>query len=360
MRKPLRLIGFLAICAVLLVPLGVLADDIAPSSVTGSFTVGGSYNVDKTVTVSAGTATAANADIFLLADNTGSMYSLIASAQTGAADIVTKTTGIGGGTTQWAVGSYRDFYTGYETKTWGSPGDYPYQLNQALTTSSAAVVTGIGAWSAGGGNDYPEANLYAVQQAATTAGWRSGSARFIVQFGDSPGHEPSNTLGYPGPSTAQTITSLTSNNVKLIAVNLGTKDAYGQETAMTTASGGALYNGYSGSIADFIKAAIEESFSTYHTVSLDLADVPAGVTASFTPLVFSDSFDRSIERTFDFDLLFGFTAAGHYEFDIYALVDGFRVATEHDVFDVVPVPASVLLLGSGLLGLIPLRRKKLF
>ena len=76
-------------------------------------------------------------------------------------------------------------------------------------------------------------------------------------------------------------------------------------------------------------------------------------------------YDRSVERTFDFDVTSTGITPGVYDFGVYAKVDGGIVATEADHITVsggappVPEPATILLLGSGLFGLAGFGRKKL-
>lgn len=358
MKKHWKLIGFLAACAMVLVPLGALADSISPSTVTilGNPDTLTAVTIHKTVTVSAGTPTTAQTDIMFLSDTTGSMGGTIATVQAGAAAILGATASLGN--VQWAVGDYKDV---------GDP--YVYRLDQAMTANQAAVQAGINTWVASGGGDTPEANLYAIQQSTLAAtGWRAGSARILVQFGDAPGHDPS---GPTGVTLAQATAALVGPPVtKLIAVDVGAKDSTGQETFMVNALNGVssgstvLHNPSPADLINAVTNAITTSFSTYHTVSLaivPLIDSLAPVMVS-VPSAITGTFTRDIDRFFDFDItLVGCCRAfgvPEFDFDIQALVDGVIVAVEHDHWTCVPVPPSMILMGSGLLGLIGLRRFK--
>src|SRR5206468_11724265 len=68
-----------------------------------------------------------------------------------------------------------------------------------------------------------------------TFAWRPGSTRVIAWFGDAPGHDPSGTATLP-----TTIAALLAQNIRVIAVNVGDLDGFGQATAITSATGGVL------------------------------------------------------------------------------------------------------------------------
>ena len=71
---------------------------------------------------------------------------------------------------------------------------YAFHHQVSLTNGVAPVIAAINTWSATGGGDIPEADLFGLDSVAVppggTIGWRSGSKRIIVWFGDAPGHDP--------------------------------------------------------------------------------------------------------------------------------------------------------------------------
>ncbi|MCU0561565.1 MAG: VWA domain-containing protein [Desulfobacterales bacterium] len=333
----------------LLLPAAALADSISPSSYSATLAVGESATVNKTVTVSAGTPTSAKVDVFFLADTTGSMGGVISAVKTNAAAILSATAGLGD--VAFGVGEYKDL------------GDtYAYRLNTAITTSAASAQAGLNLWAASGGGDTPEANLYALQRVAEDAGtgWRAGSTRIMVWFGDAIGHDPR-----LGSTEASATSALQAKGIIVQAINSGNLDGTGQATRISAATGGQLFAlaGSGTGVADVIKDAIEASFASYSNVSLDVSEVPAGVGVSVNPVDYSGAFSRETERSFSFDVTFTGVTPGDYSFNIYALVDKGRVATESDRIRVgegevaVPEPSTLLLFGLGLLGLTGIRRK---
>jgi hypothetical protein len=125
------------------------------------------------------------ADVYFLADTTGSMMTALAAVQGGANAMLGALQGPGIDMA-FGVGNYKDF-----------PSDpYCFEHQQSLTQTPADVVNAINAWSAAGGgfNDGSEGQLFALDQLAQppggSIGWRSGAKRIIVWFGDAPGHDP--------------------------------------------------------------------------------------------------------------------------------------------------------------------------
>jgi hypothetical protein len=126
----------------------------------------------------------AKVDVYFLADTTGSMGSILNAVRTGANNVLAALSGLGADMA-FGVGNYKDFAS-------GDP--YAFQHQVSPTNLAPTVAAAINMWSAAGGSDIPEGQLFALDSLAIPpgppVGWRGGSKRIIVWFGDAPGHEP--------------------------------------------------------------------------------------------------------------------------------------------------------------------------
>ena len=122
------------------------------------------------------------ADVYILADTTGSMTSVIDQVKTDAVMIANDLLSRTGTDIQVGIGNYKDFPFN----------DFAFQHQQAVTGDATDIVNAINGWNADGGNDGSEAQLLALTKVATdpAIGFRPGAKRIIVWFGDAPGHDP--------------------------------------------------------------------------------------------------------------------------------------------------------------------------
>jgi hypothetical protein len=91
--------------------------------------------------------------------------------------------------------SHRDYDGYFEScdyaDQYGSEGDWPYRLDQAVTDDTTAIQTALDTLVAGGGADGPESysRLLYETYSDPTVGWRTGAKRIVVDFGDSVPHD---------------------------------------------------------------------------------------------------------------------------------------------------------------------------
>ncbi|MDF1594977.1 MAG: VWA domain-containing protein [Acidimicrobiia bacterium] len=273
---------------------------LTPETVSATVAQGGSFDVVKTVHTP---EIPPNPAIVFLADTTGSMSGALANVKANATAIMT-TVQTAQPTAQFAAAQYRDF------------GDaFVYNLDAALTPTIATVQAAIGAWSAGGGGDIPEAQLNALTQLAGLV-FPDGSTPIVVWFGDASGHDPSGTA-----TLASTIAALQAAGITVIAINVPGADgldATGQATAIANATGGVYLSAAS---SDDVAAAILTGLSNLPAEVGMASNCADPISTTFAPasLTVTSGDDAGFTETIT---VAADAAPGVYVCQDWALIDG--------------------------------------
>ena len=209
--KKIRLVTGILVTALLVLGLALpVSAEVEPPEVIADLEPGESMTVDKVVTTP---EIPPKPDIYFLADTTGSMGPVILAVKANAGAIMTAISTTDP-SAQFGVGNYRDYP--YDTLP-------PFYHQQGITANTAAVQTAINTWSAGGGADGSEGQFYALTQIANPGvGWRSGSSKIVVWFGDAPAHDPvpMAATGFTYDITEATVTAaLQAAGIRVIAIS---------------------------------------------------------------------------------------------------------------------------------------------
>ncbi len=364
---------------------GALADSISPLTYSAELAVGDSVTISKTVVVEASGPTGALIDIHFLFDTSGSMGGVISGAKAAAADIFSSLADFGD--VAASVGVYSEAAR-LPTAPAGStaPG---LVINQDVTTDTATSIAAINAVTLNipdGGGDGPENGVNGIELAAENLSWRPGSTRFMFVFGDI-GFKTSacgeaggtsgltcdafdNQDGLPISTAANALAALSADGVKLFGLDYSFGGSF--NSAIETLGGTAFASTTTpGDIVDDITAGITAGFATYSDVTV--SDLGAGLPEIGVSVVCTGAdigacsgatatgaYDRTVDRTFTFDVTFERLAAGDSVFSTHALVDGGIVASERDSFTVsaVPLPAAGLMMLGALAGLGAMARRR--
>ena len=326
------------------------ADTISPDTFSTTLGLGESTTIRKTVVVEQTTSTAV-LDVMFVFDVTGSMRAEAAAARNTANSVLSSLSGFGD--LQSGSGWYRDpTHDGVHV-----------DLNSGNTGVSSGINDMGTTISISGGGDFAEVGYAAIRDAANDASWRTGSNRVMVVFGDA---SFKNGPGVLDNATA-TSAALAANGIDLIGVSFSSAFS----SSITGLGGTVFSGGASGAnIAQAIIDGVTSTFQNYTEVTVDdlggglpgvgvsVACVSAAAGGACSGDTAVGTWDRSTDRTFEFDVTFTGLAPGVHEFPTHALVDGAIVATEKDSITVrrgggtaVPGPAALVLIGSGLLGL---------
>jgi len=333
-----------AIGAMALTSAAAFADTISPASYSATLGIGDSVTVRKTVVVTDAPPTSALVDIMFVFDTTGSMSGAINNAKASATGVLNDLAATYG-SVQSGVGQYDD------------PGRTILNNLTGTVATTQASINALFACYGSCGGDYEEVGFAGIKQAADSATWRAGSNRFIVAFGDA----LFKTGPAAGDNQAGTLASLTANGVKLFGLEFGGVDFSNNITAL----GGTAFAGGTSptTVANAIKAAVASGFENYSSVTV--GDIGAGLPEIdvSTTCISADigtcsgafatgKYDRSVDRTFEFDVTFTRLAAGDAEFETHALVDRAIAASEKDRFgdSTVPEPGTLVLFAISLLG----------
>ncbi len=353
------------------------ADTIDPPSYDATLEVGESVTISKTVVVEAAGPSDATVDIMFVFDVTGSMGGAIASAKAAADSVLASLAGSYDLTS--GTGWYSDFNAG-DAPAGVSGGEINVNLNAGNTGASSGINdmwdTGscvVATVYVGCGGDTPEMGYDGIADAATNGDWRPGSNRFIVALGDA-------NFKSGAETEASAIAALDAANVTLLGLTYGSGFTSSIQSLIDGSANGGIVSASGSDLADFVEDAIDATFATYNTVSVgDLGGGLPGVGVSAV-CTSSDAgldglgacagdsavgdFDRSVDRTFTFDVTFTGLEEGLHSFDTFALVDGGIVAREADRITVgdpgepMPLPGSLALLGLGLTCLAGRRRRR--
>lgn len=304
---------------------------IDPATCTLQLDPGEMASFDVTVTIP-GIPVAPRADIYILADTTGSMTPVLDVLKMEVSALVNSLFSIPGADLRIGIGAYRDFPLQPQNI-------YAFEHRQSMTDDPQLIQNAVDSWVGMWGGDQSEAGFYALEKLAidpaVTYGWRPDAQRIIVWFGDAPSHDPVCTQ-LTGLATDVTedsvIAALQAANTTVIAITTPTnlpmglndvpggvnatgyaalcpqmpRGTTGQATRITDATGG-LYTSIANS-AD-IKQAIEDSLTQVlleTTVALapegGIVPFVTGISPSQATITVPDDPNDSVDVVFTVDV----------------------------------------------------------
>ena len=260
MKKILRISAAMATMLGMLLGAGLAFADVVPPEVKATLQPGESVHVVKTVDVP---AVPPKLDFCLLVDLSGSYNDDLPNIKL-KDDAIFDGIRASVADSQFCTASFVDFpIGGYGS---AASGDYAYKLDQDLTPTKATWTAANTGLSTKFGGDGPESQYVALHQISTGTGldvtgncpgfgaanvpsgqdpsWRPGATHVVGITTDASFHNPGDASGncpaggYPGPSSAETITELGMESIKVIAIKA--PGSGGQMNAIATATAGSV------------------------------------------------------------------------------------------------------------------------
>lgn len=332
---------------------------LLPNAFTATLRVGESASESKTAHISGAPP---KGDVLFMMDLTGSMSGELNNAKANSANIMGSITSEISDAAFGVVShmDYPDYYTscGYSASYGTSySGDYPYQLDQSITSDNTSVSAALIALSLGNGADWPESYTRVLYETTADANinWRSGARKFVVAWLDAPPHDcslidpyfTSGTGSDPGrdgimgtgddlPNIEPILQEMKNQNITLIVLFSGVDYFSNWQTWAQLTGGDAFQINEDGTIpgdmdiAQLITDLILAQTGTISDLSVEvctpgfetwLTDAP-----SWTDVDLTAAFDETFDLTFTVP---EGTEDGVYEFDVCLVGDGAEYASQH-------------------------------
>ncbi len=328
---------------------------LSPAHHTDTAEIGGISLENKTACID---GVPPKGDVLFCFDLTGSMGQELNNLKANSANIMTS---LAGSLDDVAYGliSHMDYTQTYSSCGYSAPyggassGDYPYSMDQAITSDQNLVETAINSLTLGWGSDFPESYERALYETVNddAIGWRDDAARIVVAWLDAVPHDCAGVPGYrsttgsdPGRDEIMgnaddidmddAVQDMIDENIRLIVLYSGVNSTaltdYWTDKAESTGglfvqinSDGSIPSGIS--IDQFIVDIIEESFATLDKLSLraNPSSFDSWI-ASISPAEYTN-ITLDIQQEFDFDIEFQIpdgTANGDYDFEVELVGDG--------------------------------------
>jgi hypothetical protein len=204
MKRGMRKVLGIVLTMLLILNLASAASAyVAPTFLETTLIAGSSTDEIKLVTFDL----PEEADIVFAFDLTGSMSGVIDAAKANAGALMSDLDtwgGVHGVDFDYGVMSYMDYVgsyasCGYEA-FYGYPGDYPYSLDQGVTSNNALVDTAIAGLALGSGGDGPQdyTRIFYESYADGCVNWRMGAEKVLLNFGDNVPHDCDLNEDVPG------------------------------------------------------------------------------------------------------------------------------------------------------------------
>lgn len=267
------------------------AQVLSPTSLTATLQPGQSVSESKVACLDGAPP---KGDVLFCFDLTGSMGGILNTVKTNSINIMNAVSGTISDS-HFGLITHKDYAGSYNScgysSGYGGGSDFPYALNQSITSSTAAVQAAINPLSVGGGGDGPESYSRALFEAYSDAGigWRTGSARIVVAFLDNIPHDCTvpgfGSTGWdPGRNGVldggggggddidmdAVIAQFAAKNIKLIVVDGSNSGSIlNVWNVYSSATGGQAVPIGSGNIATLIADLIKESVSQVSSFTLE-------------------------------------------------------------------------------------------